>query len=61
MLVGWYFDSDIFFDDVIVSCCYVEFWLENNEFNVVDVGSFNGIYVNCEFVDLVVLVNGDEV
>jgi pSer/pThr/pTyr-binding forkhead associated (FHA) protein len=54
-------DSDIFLDDVTVSRRHAEFRLENNEFQVVDVGSLNGTYVNREPVDSAVLANGDEV
>ncbi|MEO6792449.1 MAG: glycogen accumulation regulator GarA [Mycobacterium sp.] len=54
-------DSDIFLDDVTVSRRHAEFRLESNEFQVVDVGSLNGTYVNREPVDSAVLVNGDEV
>jgi pSer/pThr/pTyr-binding forkhead associated (FHA) protein len=54
-------DSDIFLDDVTVSRRHAEFRLDNNEFNVVDVGSLNGTYVNREPVDSAVLANGDEV
>ena len=54
-------DSDIFLDDVTVSRRHAEFRLENNEFQVVDVGSLNGSYVNREPVDSAALANGDEV
>ena len=54
-------DSDIFLDDVTVSRRHAEFRLENNEFQVVDVGSLNGTYVNREPVDSALLANGDEV
>ncbi|HEU0192418.1 MAG TPA: FHA domain-containing protein [Mycobacterium sp.] len=54
-------DSDIFLDDVTVSRRHAEFRLEGSEFQVVDVGSLNGTYVNREPVDSAVLVNGDEV
>lgn len=54
-------DSDIFLDDVTVSRRHAEFRQESNEFQVVDVGSLNGTYVNREPVDSAVLVNGDEV
>ena len=54
-------DSDIFLDDVTVSRRHAEFRLEGHEFQVVDVGSLNGTYVNREPVDSAVLVNGDEV
>ena len=39
-------DSDIFLDDVTVSRRHAEFRLDGNEFQVVDVGSLNGTYVN---------------
>ncbi|MCV7192865.1 glycogen accumulation regulator GarA [Mycolicibacterium brumae] len=54
-------DSDIFLDDVTVSRRHAEFRVENAEFQVVDVGSLNGTYVNREPVDSAVLSNGDEV
>jgi pSer/pThr/pTyr-binding forkhead associated (FHA) protein len=54
-------DSDIFLDDVTVSRRHAEFRLETGEFQVVDVGSLNGTYVNREPVDSAVLSNGDEV
>src|SRR4029077_6432032 len=54
-------DSDIFLDDVTVSRRHAEFRLENAEFQVVDVGSLNGTYVNREPVDSAVLANGDEI
>ena len=54
-------DSDIFLDDVTVSRRHAEFRLGDNEFQVVDVGSLNGTYVNREPVDTAALSNGDEV
>jgi pSer/pThr/pTyr-binding forkhead associated (FHA) protein len=54
-------DSDIFLDDITVSRWHAEFRLEKGEFEVVDVGSLNGTYVNREPVDSAVLANGDEV
>ena len=54
-------DSDIFLDDVTVSRRHAEFRQEEDEFQVVDVGSLNGTYVNREPVDSAVLANGDEV
>ena len=53
--------SDIFLDDITVSRRHAEFRRENGEFQVVDVGSLNGTYVNREPVDWAVLANGDEV
>jgi len=54
-------DSDIFLDDVTVSRRHAEFRQEDDEFQVVDVGSLNGTYVNREPVDQAVLAGGDEV
>ncbi len=54
-------DSDIFLDDVTVSRRHAEFRLAAGEFQVVDVGSLNGTYVNREPVDSAQLANGDEV
>ncbi len=54
-------DSDIFLDDVTVSRRHAEFRQDEDEFQVVDVGSLNGTYVNREPVDSAVLANGDEV
>jgi pSer/pThr/pTyr-binding forkhead associated (FHA) protein len=53
--------SDIFLDDVTVSRRHAEFRWENDEFQVVDVGSLYGTYVNREAVHSAVLVDGDEV
>ena len=53
--------SDIFLDDVTVSRRHAEFRWESDEFQVVDVGSLYGTYVNREAVDSAVLVDGDEV
>ena len=54
-------DSDIFLDDVTVSRRHAEFRSDGGEFQVVDVGSLNGTYVNREPVDSATLANGDEV
>ena len=54
-------NSNIFLDDVPVSRRHAEFRCVSGEFQVVDVGSLNGTYVNREPVDWVVLANGDEV
>jgi pSer/pThr/pTyr-binding forkhead associated (FHA) protein len=55
-------DSDIFLDDVTVSRRHAEFQAtENNDVQIVDVGSLNGTYVNRQPVDSAKLVNGDEV
>ncbi|MEX0581337.1 MAG: glycogen accumulation regulator GarA [Mycobacterium sp.] len=54
-------DSEIFLDDVTVSRRHAEFRLDGGDFQVVDVGSLNGTYVNREPVDSATLANGDEV
>lgn len=54
-------DSDIFLDDVTVSRRHAEFRSDGDDFQVVDVGSLNGTYVNREPVDSATLTNGDEV
>ena len=40
---------------------HAEFRQDDDDFEVVDVGSLNGTYVNREPVDSAVLANGDEV
>ena len=55
-------DSDIVLDHGTVSRRHAEFRLmENNDVQIVDVGSLNGIYVNHEPVKSATLTNGDEV
>lgn len=54
-------DSDIFLDDVSVSRRHAEFRRSATGYDVVDVGSLNGTYVNRESVDSSPLVSGDEV
>ncbi|MBV7295512.1 FHA domain-containing protein [Corynebacterium sp. TAE3-ERU12] len=54
-------DSDIFLDDVTVSRRHAEFRLQDGSFEVVDVGSLNGTYVNREPKNSATLGNGDEV
>ncbi|OFT69868.1 peptide-binding protein [Corynebacterium sp. HMSC14B06] len=54
-------DSDIFLDDVTVSRRHAEFRKNGDSYEVVDVGSLNGTYVNREPKDSAVLANGDEV
>ena len=53
--------SDIFLDDVTVSRRHAEFRRENGEFQVVDIGSLNGTYLNRKPVQSEVLANGDEI
>ncbi|MCJ7859786.1 MAG: oxoglutarate dehydrogenase inhibitor Odhl [Corynebacterium sp.] len=54
-------DSDIFLDDVTVSRRHAEFRRNGEEYEVVDVGSLNGTYVNREPKNSAVLSNGDEI
>ena len=54
-------DSDIFLDDVTVSRRHAEFVRTDNGFQVRDVGSLNGTYVNRERIEQVDLASGDEV
>lgn len=54
-------DSDIFLDDVSVSRRHAEFRRVEGGFEVVDVGSLNGTYVNRETIDSSVLSGGDEI
>ena len=54
-------DSDIFLDDVTVSRRHAEFARTGDTFEVSDVGSLNGTYVNREPVDVASLAGGDEV
>ena len=54
-------ESDIFLDDVTVSRRHAEFRLNDGPFEVVDVGSLNGTYVNREPRNSQVLAIGDEI
>jgi hypothetical protein len=54
-------ESDIFLDDVTVSRRHAEFRRVASGFEVRDVGSLNGTYVNRERIDAGVLAGGDEV
>jgi pSer/pThr/pTyr-binding forkhead associated (FHA) protein len=54
-------DSDIFLDDVTVSRRHAQFRCVGGEFQVVDIGSLNGTYVNRKPVQSAVLASGDEV
>ena len=52
--------SDIFLDDVTVSRRHAEFHRSDGSFEIRDVGSLNGTYVNRQRVDQTKLANGDE-
>ena len=54
-------EADIFLDDVTVSRRHAEFRVNEGEFEVVDVGSLNGTYVNREPRNSQVLHVGDEI
>lgn len=55
-------DSDIFLDDFTVSRKHLVFRrLDDGGYELVDVGSLNGTYVNMEQVDRAILAAGDEV
>jgi pSer/pThr/pTyr-binding forkhead associated (FHA) protein len=58
---GRHRNSDIFLDDVTVSRQHAEFRCVSGEFQVVDIGSLNGTYLNRQPVDSAVLADGDEV
>ena len=58
---GQHPESDIFLDDVTVSRRHAEFRLNDGTFEVVDVGSLNGTYVNREPRNSQVLSIGDEI
>jgi len=53
--------SDIFLDDVTVSRRHAEFRRTAAGYEVSDVGSLNGTYVNREPIESATLSNGDEV
>lgn len=60
--VGRHPDSAVFLDDVTVSRRHAEFHrVTDGTYEVLDVGSLNGTYVNRERVERAVLRSGDEV
>jgi len=54
-------ESEIFLDDVTVSRRHAEFRRTSEGYQVADVGSLNGTYVNRDRIDEVALQGGDEV
>jgi len=54
-------ESDIFLDDVTVSRRHASFEPTGSSYEVRDVGSLNGTYLNRERIDAAPLANGDEV
>ncbi len=60
--VGRHPDSDIFLDDITVSRRHATFSRVDEGFQVSDLGSLNGTYVNRDRIDGdITLTNGDEV
>ena len=59
--VGRHPDSEIFLDDITVSRRHAEFAGAHGAYQVHDVGSLNGTYVNRERIEEVELRDGDEV
>jgi pSer/pThr/pTyr-binding forkhead associated (FHA) protein len=59
--VGRHADSNILLDDISVSLRHAEFRQQGGNFQIVDVGSFDGTYVNRELVDTAALANGDQI
>jgi pSer/pThr/pTyr-binding forkhead associated (FHA) protein len=60
--VGRHPQSDIFLDDVTVSRRHADIKrTSSGDYEVSDVGSLNGTYVNRERIESAVLVHGDEV
>lgn len=60
-VAGRHPNADIFLDDVTVSRRHVEFVRSNGGFEIRDLGSMNGTYLNGARVDGSALVNGDVV
>lgn len=58
--VGRHPESDIFLDDITVSRRHVDLTWNGTTYDVRDVGSLNGTYVNRERIDSVTLDNSDE-
>ncbi|WP_022873159.1 FHA domain-containing protein [Nesterenkonia alba] len=59
--VGRHPEADIFLDDVTVSRRHLKFLRREGGFELEDLGSLNGTYVNHDRVDHHTLQNGDEV
>lgn len=61
LTAGRHPQSNIFLDDVSVSRRHAEFHHSDAGFEVRDVGSLNGTYVNRESIESSVLADGDEI
>jgi pSer/pThr/pTyr-binding forkhead associated (FHA) protein len=58
--LGRHPESDIFLDDITVSRRHAEVHRDGDRFEVRDVGSLNGTYLNRDRVEKAELSNGDE-
>lgn len=54
-------DSDVVLDDVTVSRRHAEFTRDGKGWQLRDIGSLNGTYVNRERIETITLAGGDEV
>ncbi len=61
LTAGRHPESDLFLDDVTVSRRHAEIVHTESGYEVVDVGSLNGTYVNRQRIERALLHNGDEV
>ena len=59
--MGRHPDAEIFLDDVTVSRRHLNFHRVDSGFEIEDLGSLNGTYVNHDRVDRYQLKSGDEV
>ena len=59
--VGRHPDADIFLDDVTVSRRHSEFLRDGSTFQIKDLGSLNGTYLNGERIDMATLTDLSEV
>jgi len=59
--VGRHPDADIFLDDVTVSRRHSEFLREGSTFQIKDLGSLNGTYLDSNRIDIATLSEGSEV
>lgn len=60
-VAGRHPNADIFLDDVTVSRKHAEFLRSGERFEVRDLGSMNGTYLNGSRVEGAILVDGDQV
>jgi len=61
MRIGRHPDSDIFLDDVTVSRRHAEITSDATGYQLVDVGSLNGTYVNGERIERAALRDSDQI